>query len=159
MLASFDILMVDGYNIIHAWDDLKKIAAQNLQQSRDYLVRILTDFALSHNKKVIVVFDGKKASHWTEQLPCPNLKVIFTSSENSADTEIERIVYNSSCKEKILVATSDRTEQLMVARMGARYINTGQFYNFIEDSQEILRQKIKRYAKPARPTIGDTNEF
>ena len=159
MLSGFDILIVDGYNIVHDWKDLKKISVKNLKQARDRLVRILTDFALSHDKKVIVVFDGKKVGHWVERIECSNVKVIFTLEGDSADMEIERIVYNSTSKERILVATSDRTEQLMVARMGGKFINAPKFRIFIEDSQEMLRQEIKRYAKISRPTIGDTTEL
>jgi len=156
MLSEFHTLIVDGYNIIHAWDDLKRAARSSLEQSRDLLVNTMADFALSHHKEVVVVFDGVKTGHWIERFPHPHVKVIFSSKGTQADVEIERIVYNSSAKNKILVATSDRMEQLTVARIGANYINAIKFQSLISGSRKSFRNKLKRYAKSERPSLGDT---
>ena len=158
MLDGFKILVVDGYNILHAWPELKKVMNESLERARERLIAILTELAETHNKEVIVVFDGGKVGHWVERIPNPHVRVIFTSRLVTADTEIERFVYNRKNKSEIMVATSDRAQQLMVAHMGSQFLNAIKFKQLIDDSQKALTKEIKRYKRSRRPSLGDAWE-
>jgi ribosomal protection tetracycline resistance protein len=158
MIDSFKILVVDGYNILHAWPELKEVMNENLERAREKLIAILTELAETHDKKVIVVFDGGKVGHWVERIPNPHVKVIFAAKPVTADTEIERFVYNQKNKREIMVATSDRAQQLMVAHMGTQFLNAIKFKELIDDSQKALTKEIKRYEKSRRPSLGDNWE-
>ena len=158
MLDSFKILVVDGYNILHAWPELKKVMNQSLERGRERLIAILTELAETHHKEVVLVFDGGKIGHWVERIPNPHVKVIFTSSLVTADTEIERFVYNRKNKREIMVATSDRAQQLMVAHMGSQFLNAIRFKQLIDDSKKALAKEIKRHKISRRPLLGDAWE-
>jgi len=158
MLYSFKILMVDGYNVMNAWPELKRAMNQNLERARERLIGIVTELAESQHKDAVVVFDGGKIGHWVERIPHPHVKVIFTSKLVTADTEIERAVYNRKDKSEILVASSDRALQLMVAHMGSQYVNAKDFQKLIADSREAFEREIKRYRKSRRFSLGDAWE-
>ena len=156
MPADCSILIVDGYNIIHAWDNLKKAATKSLEHARSMLIDIMSDFATSQHKEVVIVFDGDKIGHWREEFPHSHVKVVFSSGKITADNEIERIVYNLPDKSRVLVATNDRTEQLLVSGMGARYIRAAGFQEMLADLNRTFQKDIKRYSRSIKPSLGDT---
>jgi predicted RNA-binding protein with PIN domain len=128
-----DYLLVDGYNIIFAWDELKSIALVSLEDARKRLLDILSDFQGFSGINIFVVFDAhmvKDNVGATEYYD--DLTVVFTKEFESADNYIERCVGLFSKKHKVRVATSDSLEQIMVISRGAQRISAADLLNEVK---------------------------
>lgn len=115
-----EILIIDGYNIIFAWEELKEMSSLNLEAARDMLIDILRNYQGYTGTKIILVFDAYKqkgASEHNESYE--DLKVVYTRENETADRYIETFVTENAKKYKITVATSDGLEQVMVFGQGA----------------------------------------
>jgi predicted RNA-binding protein with PIN domain len=123
-----DLLIVDGYNIIHAWKPLKKLAAASLEHARDKLVDMLAGYGKSKGFLLLIVFDAMYTEEAEKSTKIGNdCKVLFTDKEETADSCIERIVYDHrNDKRNIYVATSDGPEQNQILGCrGVPYSRTG----------------------------------
>ena len=109
-----DYLLVDGYNIIFSWDELKTLAATNLDSARSKLLDILSNYAGYTARETIVVFDAYRvAGHIVEQLRYNNLYVVFTKEAQTADEYIEELAHTLRHDYHVTVATSDRVVQVI----------------------------------------------
>ena len=115
-----EYLIVDGYNIIFAWDELKDLAKTNIDSAKDKLKDMLCDYQGYKGCHVMVVFDGYrvKGSKGNYQKHF-DLEVVHTKQDETADMYIERKVHEISSKYKVTVATSDGLEQLTILGQGA----------------------------------------
>jgi len=116
------ILIVDGYNIIHAWPELHKLSDElNLDAARDRLVHILANYSGASHTRVILVFDAYQTERKTSTLRKEaGVEVVFTPKGVTADQYIEHLVENTDTRNyPVQVATSDATEQSMVLGSGA----------------------------------------
>ena len=138
-----EFLIVDGYNIIFAWEDLKELSRINIDSAKDKLKDILANYQGYKNCRVMVVFDGYRVKGnpgSTEKHF--NLEVIHTKQDETADMYIERTVHQVVNKYKVMVATSDNLEQLTVLSQGALRMSAQDL------KQEIIRvesQSLKEY--------------
>ena len=114
----FELLIVDGYNIIKRWKKLRSFSNKSLDFGRESLIRLLSNYQDFTGKEVKVIFDGSKGKDLYYGLT--DVEVIFSGQGKSADEFIERLVYLSKEKSKICVATSDRMIRMMVEWMGAK---------------------------------------
>ena len=113
-------LLVDGYNIVFAWDELKELAAVNLDAARGKLLDILSNYAGYTGKELIVVFDAYRvAGHVVEQLKYHNIYVVFTREAMTADEYIEEETHELSKQYNVTVATSDKVVQVITWGSGA----------------------------------------
>lgn len=132
-----EYLLVDGYNIIFAWDELKKIAAENLDAARARLVHILSNFRGYRQCHLIVVFDAYRVKGnpgtVTEE---SGISIVYTKEAETADTYIERISHQLAKDYRVRVATSDSTEQMIILGNGAYRM-----------SAEELRQEVAEAEK------------
>ncbi|MCD5390319.1 NYN domain-containing protein [candidate division NPL-UPA2 bacterium] len=117
-----NFLFVDGYNVIHSWPSLKKMAARSLETAREQLIKMLSLYQDYTGIRVKVIFDGDEPDKPSPQIVM-GLEVIFSSRKQTADSVIERLVYASQEREKIQVATSDYQEKMMVFGLGAQVIS------------------------------------
>ena len=115
-----ECLLVDGYNIVFAWEDLKALAETNIEGARTKLMDILCDYQGYKKCTVILVFDAYRVS------PNPgsvqkyhNIHVVYTKEAETADQYIEKTVHGMSGKYRVTVATSDATEQVIILGQGA----------------------------------------
>lgn len=119
-----EILLVDGYNIIFAWDDLKELAEENIAGARGKLMDILCNFQGYRKNIVILVFDGYKVEgNPGDVLKYHNIYVVYTKEAETADQYIEKTVHDISKKYHVRVATSDMMEQMIIMGQGARRIS------------------------------------
>ena len=119
-------LLVDGYNIIFAWDELNEIAKENIDGARMKLLDIMCNYQGFTKINTIVVFDAYKVKgHVTEDVSYNNINVVYTAFAQTADSYIEKFAHEMGKKHNVTVATSDRLEQIIILgegciRMSAR---------------------------------------
>ena len=113
-------LLVDGYNIVFAWEELKALAAVNLDAARGKLLDILSNYAGYTGVELIVVFDAYRvAGHVVEQTKYHNIYVVFTREAMTADEYIEEETHELSKQYNVTVATSDKVVQVITWGSGA----------------------------------------
>ena len=113
-------LLVDGYNIVFAWEDLRQLALRDIKSARDKLMDILSNFAGYRSEKVILVFDAYKvAGGQGEVLRWHNIDVVYTKEAETADLYIEKTAHVLAKKYRVTVATSDAIEQVIIFGAGA----------------------------------------
>jgi hypothetical protein len=142
-------VIVDGYNVIHAWVPLKRLLDVSLEAARDKLVERLAVYAQVSGSEVTVVFD---AHHSTARMNSEELvegvRVLFTRKGHSADHVIERIAYGAGAAgDVITVATSDRTERDLVRGMGGAVIDARELERRVVDAEEEMGRRVDRYAR------------
>ena len=142
-------LIVDGYNVIHAWPPLKRLLQiAKLEDARDELVRRLAVLSMVSGEEVTVVFDAhhsKAASNSQEMVD--GVRVIFTRKGHSADHSIERLAYLAGEKgEVITVATSDRFQRDLVRGMGGAVISALELERRVVEAEEEMTRRVKRYS-------------
>lgn len=125
-------MLVDGYNVIHAWDELKSIAADTIDGAAQRLNDILCNYQAITGVPVMVVYDAYKVKgHRTEEKAFNNITVVYTKEAQTADQYIERYAHENSRKFDITVVTSDGVEQTIVMGKGCQILSSRDFY---EDS-------------------------
>lgn len=120
-----EYLLVDGYNIIHAWPELKELAAVNLDAARTSLQDILCNYQGYKKCKVIVVFDGYKVKNNPGTvIQYHNIHVVFTKEAETADQYIEKVTQQMDRQYSVAVATSDKLEQVYFRKRGQAAVCT-----------------------------------
>lgn len=137
-------LLVDGYNIIFAWDELKALGEENLDAARSKLMDILSNYQGYVGCKLILVFDAYKLKgHDREVMKYHNIYVVYTKEAETADQYIEKTTHELGKDNEILVATSDHLEQIIVMGQGASRISADDFYEEVERVSEEIRRVEK----------------
>ena len=142
---SEDFLIVDGYNIIFAWNDLHELAKQNVDAARDSLKDILCNYRGYRGCRLILVFDAYKIKGNPGKKECYNgVEVVYTKSDETADAFIERMVHDVREKYRVTVATSDALEQQTVMSLGALRMSAKELKEQIERTN---REGYEAYRK------------
>jgi ribosomal protection tetracycline resistance protein len=151
-----EYLLVDGYNIIFAWPDLKELAQENMDGARTKLLDMLSKYQGIQKCSVIVVFDAYRvARHQEEILDYDNIHVVFTRTAQTADQYIERFAHDNQNKYAITVATSDGLQQIIIRGAGCALLSARELREEIDRSNESVLQAY-RDKKPAdRSVIKD----
>ena len=130
-------LLVDGHNVIHAWEFLSDLNrdAPRRYQAREELIRILSDHCSTAGYHGVIVFDGQgKKSALSEAESVPGLQVFYTRSGQTADDLIEQLVRKYINRYRLIVATGDRMEQDTVVSLGAEVVSPKQLEAEVEAS-------------------------
>ena len=128
-----EYLLVDGYNIIFAWDELKAIARDNLDAARKTLCDLLCDYQGYKKCHVIAVFDAYKVKGGLGSVEkYHNIHVVYTKEAETADAYIEKATYEIGKKHRVKVATSDGPEQLIILGHGALRLSASNFHEEME---------------------------
>ncbi len=121
-------LIVDGYNVIFAWDSLREYAEVDLESARDHLCHILANYAHFTGCRVIVVFDGYKvAGNPGESYDYHGVNVVFTKENEIGDVYIERLIAEIGKNEQVRVVTSDGLIQLTAVSKGVFRMSSAEF--------------------------------
>lgn len=137
-----EYLLVDGYNIIFAWEELKELAAVNIDSARDKLLDILCNYQGIRRCGLIAVFDAYRVQgHPTEFLDYHNIHVVFTKEAETADQYIEKFAHENNKKYKITVATSDHLEQIIIRGQGCALLSARELQEEISRAENQLRQE------------------
>lgn len=141
-----DYLLVDGYNIIFAWESLKSLASKDLKSARDKLLDILSNYAGISDYEIIVVFDAYKVPGGQRHIyRYNNIDVIFTQEAETADLYIEQAAKELGKKYAVTVATSDAIEQIIVFGSGARRLSAMNFYEIVKAAEKEIAEKVKDF--------------
>ena len=136
-------LLVDGYNIIYANDELRSLAENDMKSARDKLMDILSNFQGYRRETVILVFDAYRVPGGTEHvLKYHNLDVVFTKEAETADQYIERTAHEYSKKNRVTVATSDAIEQVIIYGAGAMRMSANDFWYEVNRTEDEIRSKL-----------------
>ena len=147
-----EYLLVDGYNIIFAWDDLKELSKSSLDAARERLIHMLSNYQGYHKCHVIVVFDAYKVKGGTRHVERHhNVDVVYTQEAETADTYIEKASYQLGKKYRVRVATSDHTVQMIILGNHATRISASAFRTEVDAVNEEIERMLEHYRTPDQP--------
>ena len=133
-------LLVDGYNIIFAWEDLKELAKASIYGARGKLMDILCNYQGIRGCRLILVFDAYRVQgHDTELFDYHNIHVVYTKEAETADQYIEKFAYENGKKADITVATSDGLEQIIIRGQGCALLSARELKEEIQRASEEIR--------------------
>ncbi|MGN0735079.1 MAG: NYN domain-containing protein [Anaerovoracaceae bacterium] len=139
-------LIIDGYNVIFAWDELKELAAVNLDSAREAFLDILGNYQGYKKMGMVVVFDGYKvAGNPGTKVDYGEIKVVYTKEAETADRFIEKTIYEMGRRYDVAVVTSDRPVQMAALGDGARRISSREFYTEVTGVSEEIRTRLAAY--------------
>ena len=150
-----EYLIVDGYNMIFAWDGLREQAGYDLSGARERLLDLLSNYCGFHPCELIVVFDsyrvrggtGSRSSH-------NNLRVVYTQEDESADLYIETLVGKIGRNYAVRVATSDALIQLSALRSGVLRVSAAELERELERTNGEIAAVLRRLREEARHAAG-----
>jgi predicted RNA-binding protein with PIN domain len=145
-------LIIDGYNLLHKVAELAQMLGSDIQGARHKLVRLVEETAHTMARQTTIVFDGREAGN-DAALTSRYLEVFFSPANLSADTVIERLVYNAPNPAKTLVVTSDHAEHDTVSSAGAQTMSSEEF---MDRCKLNSRKTVARRTPPGQePKLGD----
>ena len=150
------ILIVDGYNVIFQWDDLRALAESDIHAARTALLQILSNFSAFRAIDTVVIFDGYKVPGSIGELGSyHNLRVIYTRENESGDLYIERLVGALKKNEQAQVVTSDALIQLSALRAGLQRISSAEFEEIVAEAQAEITKILERDRDRNKSTVGE----
>jgi ribosomal protection tetracycline resistance protein len=139
-----EYLLVDGYNIIFAWPDLKELAVENMDGARMKLLDSLSNYQWIRQCQIIVVFDAYRVQgHREEVIDYHNIHMVYTREAQTADQYIERFAHDNKKKYNMAVATSDGLQQMIVRGAGCSLLSARELKAEIEGANERMMQEYQ----------------
>lgn len=155
-----EYLLVDGYNIIFAWEELKELAQENLDSAREALIEVLNNYQGYRKCSIIAVFDAYKVKGGVRREERHgNIDVVFTKEAETADTYIERTTHEMKGKYQVRVATSDRLEQMIIMGNNAFKISAKEFKAEIEHTNAEITAFLEEHSRKVRMNNRNTIKF
>ena len=146
-----EYLLVDGYNIIFAWEELRELSKTTIEGARHRLMDILCNYQGYKKCTLILVFDAYKVSGNTgEALDYNNIHVVYTKEAETADQYIEKLAHRIGRKYSVTVATSDGLEQLIIYGQGCRLMSAKDLREDIEWTEQLICEEKKRLGAPGK---------
>lgn len=138
-----EYLLVDGYNVIFAWDSLKELSKDNVEGARNALINILCNYQGYKKCEVILVFDAYKVKGSSREVEkVNNINIVYTKEAETADMYIEKVSHKLAKNNKVRVVTSDALEQLIILGNGALRVSSREFLYEIQQAEEDIRNII-----------------
>lgn len=135
-------LLVDGYNIIFAWDELRELATKNIDSAGDKLMDIMSNYQGYLGSTLILVYDAYKVKgNPGSVMQYHNIHVVYTKEAETADQYIEKTVHEIGREYHVTVATSDALEQMIIWGDGAMRMSAAGLKQAVEEASRDLREK------------------
>lgn len=151
-----EYLLVDGYNVIFAWEDLKDLAQVSIDGAKGKLLDVLCDYQGMKKCNLIVVFDAYRVQgHKTEISTYHNIHVVFTKEAETADQYIEKFAHENGKKYNVTVATSDGLEQIIIRGQGCRLLSARELKDEIERTKKTLFEEHPQESKKLSLSLKD----
>lgn len=135
-----EYLLIDGYNVIFSWGNLRELARENIESARSVLENILCNYRGFKKCEVILVFDAYKVkgnNRETENLN--GINIVYTKEAETADMYIEKVAHELASDRKVRVVTSDALEQLIILGNGALRVSSREFLEEVKQAEEEIR--------------------
>ena len=143
-----DYLIVDGYNIIFAWEGLKKLASENLDAARHILMDILANYRGYTKCELVLVFDGYKVKgNYGEKFDYHEIHVAYTKENETGDMYIEKLCQDIGKNYNVKVATSDNLIQVAALRTGVLRMSANELREEVEFINKQIQNTIETYGK------------
>ena len=140
--AREDYLLVDGYNIIFNWPELRELAAVNLDSAAGRLTEILSDFQGTQSGRLIIVFDAYKVHGGKRHIIHQgNVDIIYTKEAETADSYIMELTHTLAKKGNVTVATGDGIVQMIIFSAGARRMSAGELKDRVNEAKKKIRDR------------------
>lgn len=145
-----EYLLVDGYNIIFAWDELKTVAQQSLDSARILLTELLSNYQGYRGNRIILVFDAYKVKGGVEKVEKHhNITVVYTKEAETADTYIEKATYHLGKDNRVRVATSDGLVQVIILGHGALRLSASALHQEMETALGQIKALVAQSQLPS----------
>jgi len=139
-----EYILVDGYNIIFAWEELNKLAQESLDHARYNLINILSNYQGAKQCELILVFDAYKVKGNVREIEkVDNISVVYTKEAETADMYIEKVTHELAKNHRVRVATSDNLEQIIILGNGALRVSANAFKKEVEEADKEIRSFLK----------------
>ncbi|MFT9485887.1 MAG: NYN domain-containing protein [Tepidibacillus sp.] len=150
-----EILIIDGYNIIGAWANLRELKDQGrLEEARDELLNWLTEYQAYTGRKIIVVFDAHQVPGEGKKYQYKRITIYYTKENETADELIEKLVKKLNHRRRqIYVATSDYTEQRVIFGQGALRISARELRIEKESMMDSVKRNVEKQNKELKRNI------
>lgn len=146
-----EYLLVDGYNIIFAWEELRELSKVTIDGARQKLMDILCNYQGWKKCNLIVVFDAYKVEgNPGEAVDYHNIHVVYTKEAETADQYIEKFAHKMGRKYHVTVATSDGLEQLIIYGQGCRLLSARDLKEDIEWVSKQVKEEKEKLKKPEK---------
>jgi len=135
---------IDGYNLLLNAPELKRLANRDLESARATFINMIIPWCMNSGEQVNIIFDGqgRRTEKAAPEHVAPNLDVVYTSGETSADAIIERAVFKSSQRMSVIVVSADRGIVELCMGMGALVMSPANFWTQIQDSDQQVERKL-----------------
>ena len=151
-----EYLLVDGYNIIFAWEDLKELAAVNIDGAREKLMDILCNYQGFKKSTLILVFDAYKVKGNPGSVETyHNIHVVYTKEAETADQYIEKTVYEIGRKYRVTVATSDQLEQVIILGQGGQRMSARELLEDVIEVSHQIRETARQKSSSEKNYLFD----
>ena len=139
-----EYLLVDGYNIIFAWDELNALAKESLDAARKKLADILCNYQGFKKCVLILVFDAYRVPGSPGSIEqYHNIHVVYTKEAETADMFIERVTHEIGKGRRVRVATSDGMEQIIILGHGALRVSARMFHQEVQEVEKEIRRYVQ----------------
>ena len=153
-------LLVDGYNVIYAWDELKELLDTNVDAARGKLLDEMCNYQGMKGMELIVVFDAYRVKgHETEISDYLNIHVVYTKEAETADQYIEKFAHTHGRKYDVTVATSDGLEQIIIRGQGCRLLSARELKRDYEEAKAQIRTEYLEQQKHEKSYVMDGISF
>lgn len=150
-LTGPEYLLVDGYNIIFAWEELASLARTDISAARQLLMDILSNYQAFKKCRLILVFDAYKVQGGLGEVQkYHDISVVYTKEAETADSYIEKVTLQIGKKHRVRVATSDALEQLIILGHGALRISARAFREEVEQAEGQISRLIEEQNRRTR---------
>lgn len=151
-----EYLLVDGYNIIFAWEDLKELAAANIDGAREKLMDILCNYQGFKKSTLILVFDAYKVKGNPGSVETyHNIHVVYTKEAETADQYIEKTVHEIGRKYRVTVATSDQLEQVIILGQGGQRMSARELLEDVIEVSHQIRETARQKSSSEKNYLFD----
>lgn len=150
-------MILDGYNVINSWPELKFLMDESLDTARNALINIMAEYKAFKGINVIIVFDAylvKENIRNREKSDKLEVKIVFTKEKETADSYIERLIIELSEKNMVAVVTNDKVEQQMVLGSGAIRVPVREMVEDFKQAKYDIDKKIE-IKKIQKNTLSD----
>lgn len=138
-----EYLLIDGYNVIFSWDELRKISKKDIEGARNTLINILCNYQGYTKCEVILVFDAYKVKGNKREIEkVNNINIVYTKEAETADMYIEKVTHKLAKKHKVRVVTSDGMEQLIILGSGALRVPSRAFLEEVRTAEKEIKEII-----------------